>query len=273
MKAAFNIPPPATGNDQVSLLIEAADHGISFLWFMKVPFSVKGLISYNFADANLTSDMRFILSSLENYLAGLSSATICYDFKESLLVPEKYNQGAMSEQALSLVYGENDQTVLNNDLVTSAIIYNHYRVPKAIATVFSERFPKAAIFHSTSLQLEQLNQEKNLLYCIIYLNTIKAILYKEEKLQIVQQFKYNSPEDVAYHLLNICEQFGAKPSDIELRLSGMVDEQSKLYIELYNYFLNVKFENVAEGIYTADELKELPAHFFSHLISLALCVS
>ena len=163
--------------------------------------------------------------------------------------------------------------VLNNDLVTSAIIYNHYRIPKEIAAVFTERFPKAVFFHSTSLQLEQLNQETDLLYCIIYHNSLKTILYKEGKLQIVQQFNYTIPEDVAYHLLNICEQFAVKPSEIPLRLSGMIDEHSKLYIELYNYFLNIHFENVADGIYTTDEMKTLPAHFFSHLTSLALCVS
>ena len=168
---------------------------------------------------------------------------------------------------------EDDTVILNKDLVTSASIYNHYRIPKQIEVVFAQRFPKADIFHATSLQLEQLSQEKDLLYCIIYHNILKVILYKDGKLQVVQQFSYTSPEDAAYHLLNVCEQFAVKPSETKLRLSGMVDEHSKLYVGLSNYFLNICFENVADGLYVQEELKELPAHFFSHLTALALCVS
>src|SRR4051812_39126902 len=106
-------------NGSLSLLIEVADHGISFIWFSKENFSVKGLVSYNITDNNTAMSTRNILSSMANLLSGLSSVTICYDYKESLLVPEKYNQPAMSSHTLSLVYGENDSVVLNNDFVTS----------------------------------------------------------------------------------------------------------------------------------------------------------
>ncbi|MEO8769191.1 MAG: DUF3822 family protein [Ferruginibacter sp.] len=273
MKAAFNIPSEGTGNSSLSLLIEAGDHGISFIWFTKAPFLVKGVAVYNIVDGYTAMDIRNIFNSQEIYLTGLSSVTICYDFKESILIPEKYNHAAINEEALSLIYGEDDNVILNKDLVTSASIYNHYRIPKQIEVVFAQRFPKADIFHATSLQLEQLSQEKNLLYCVIYHNVLKAILYKDGKLQIVQQFGYISPEDVAYYLLNVCEQFGVKPTETKLRLSGMVDEHSKLYMGLCNYFLDISFENVADNIYAQEELKKLPAHFFSHLTALALCVS
>jgi hypothetical protein len=273
LKAAFNIPHAITGNNSLSLLIEAGDHGIYFLWFIKAPFSVKGLVAYNFTEGVTATDIKNIFDSLDGSLSGLSSTTICYDFKQSILIPAKYNQEEIAEKSLSLVYGDNSNVVLNADKVTSANIHVHYRIPAGIDALFGKHFPKAAIFHATSLQLEMLNQEKDLLYCIFYHDSLKLILYKDGKLQIVQQFNYTIPDDAAYHLLNACEQFGIKPSEIKLRLSGMIDEHSKLYMELRNYFLNISFEAVADGIITTSDMKEFPAHFFSHLISLALCVS
>jgi len=273
LKAAFNIPPATTGNDSLNLIVEAGDHGIYFLWFIKAPFSVKGLVAYNFTDGGNITEIKNIFSSLDGSLSGLSSTTICYDFKQSVLIPAKYNQEEIAEKSLSLVYGDDNNVVLNADKVTSANIHVHYRIPAGIDALLTRQFPKADVFHTTSLQLEMLNQEKDLLYCIFYHNSLKLVLYKEGKLQIVQQFGYTIPEDAAYHLLNACEQFGVKPAEVKLRLSGMIDEHSKLYMELHNYFLNISFEAVADGIITSGDMKEFPAHFFSHLISLALCVS
>lgn len=273
MKAAFNISPSASEINTLHLLVETGAQRISFTWFNKAPFVVKGLITYNHPEQLTGVDIKNIISSHESLMQGTVSTTICYDFKESVLVPGKYNYNSMSEDALALMYGRRNDVVLNNDFITSANIYNHYRIPSEMEQVFSEKFPRADIFHSTSLQLEQLTQEKDLLYCILYQHSLKTILFKEGVLQVVQQFNYTTPEDVAYHLLNTCEQFSVKPSEVDLRLSGMVDEQSRLYGEMYNYFQNISFQNVADGIYVSEEIKALPAHFFSHLTALAICVS
>lgn len=273
MKAAFNIIPSETPNGSLNLLVEIGEHGVYFIWFTKDPISVKGLSFYNLNETNTLADIKTIFNSLDSLLSGLSSVTVCYDFKQSLLIPASYHEEMIIEKALSLVYGDDNNVALNNDLVTSAQVYVHYRVPSGVGAFIEERFPKGTIFHSTSLQLELLNNSQNLLYCIFYHNSLKLILYKEGKLQVVQQFNYTSPQDAAYHLLNTCEQFALKPASVNLRLSGMVDAHSKLYAELHNYFLNIEFEKFAEAISIPNEMKELPNHFFSHLISLAVCVS
>jgi hypothetical protein len=49
----------------------------------------------------------------------------------------------------------------------------------------------------------------------------------------------------------------------------MIDQQSALYKELYQYFLHIEFRNASWTI-PADEY---PAHFFTSLNELAQCVS
>ena len=273
MKAAFNIPPAITGNSSLHLLIEAGSYGISFIWFRKDAFFVEGIMIYNISDGRLEDQLKIILDSEAQLLAGLSSITISYNFKESLLVPEKFNYTTDNEKVLSLLYDFDSGAFTNHDLITSAKIYNYYRVPESIKEVLSARFPGANIFHSTSLQLEQMHNTNDGLYCIIFHNSFKVFLFKENKLQLVQQFNYVSSEDVVYHLLNVCEQHYISPLEVQLKLTGMIEEDSALYAALYKYFVNITFENDGYDSYLHDEIRQLPPHFFSHLTALALCVS
>ncbi|MBC7536619.1 MAG: DUF3822 family protein [Ferruginibacter sp.] len=273
MKPAFNITPTSTGNKPIHLLIEAGSYGMHLIWFTKEAFSVMGLAVYNFTGNDTENDIKEILNLHEGFFKALASVTACYDFKESLLVPAKYNLADGYKEVLALVYGENDDSYFNSDLITSADIYNHYRVPAAIESVLSKRFPAAAMFHSSSLQVEELNKENELLYCIFFHNILKIILFKGGKLQVVRQYSYVAPEDVTYYLINVCEQHSVKPAEVQLRLSGMIDEESRLYNELYKYFLHLEFEKPADDMSTPVELKEFPPHFFSHLTALASCVS
>ncbi len=270
MKAAFDIQPGKANSSDLHLLVEAGSYGISLVWYIKDRFTVEGLSVYNFKNGDDAVQIQSFIDSLKN-LPVVSSTTICYDYRESILVPEKFNS-SVNEKALALMYGEDTGAVVNIDLVTSSEIYNHYRVSKSIKNTLTQRFRPVNIFHSTSLQLEALSGTSDILYCIIFHNVLKVILIRNGKLQIVQQFLYSSPEDAVYYLLNVCQQHNTNPAEITVRLSGMVDQQSALFTEIYAYFLTIEFEKVNEGVYPSASLKELPVHFFSHLTALVSCV-
>ena len=255
------------------MLIEVGRSGISFLWFTKVQLSVRGIAIYNFTGADILPDIKSTFELHQKHLSKLASVTVCYDFKESVLVPSKYKHSSINEQALSLLHGDDRDTVLNNDLVTSLQVHNYYRIPKQVEALFSKQFPAANIIHSTSLQLEQMNQEHDLMYCVVFHNSVKVILYISGKPQIVQQSGYNNPADLTYFLLNICKQHNANPSELQLRLSGMIDKHSKLYNELGQYFSKIDFDTAHDTVYEQGEIKNMPAHFFSNLIAMASCVS
>lgn len=273
MKAAFNIPPSAGENNSLHLLVETGDYGVSIIWFIKDPFSVKGLAIFNKPDDEEEINLEEIFKSQEAFLSNISSTTICYDFKETLLIPDDYHDLSAAEVALNLLYGEGISMVLNNDQVTSSNIYNYYRVKKQTEAFFTRKFPANKTFHSSSLLIGHLNKSADILYCIILHNSFKVLLYKDGTLQFVQQFNYSVPEDVAYHLLNVCEQHDIKPLDVQLQISGMIEKKSALYQELYKYFMNITLGFGNNSISALKEIMDLPFHFFSHLTALALCVS
>ncbi|HEV2355161.1 MAG TPA: hypothetical protein VGR89_13015, partial [Puia sp.] len=58
---------------------------------------------------------------------------------------------------------------------------------------------------------------------------------------------------------------------VKLLVGGLIDRQSALSTELHKYFLRVRFDEMDESIKVTDELKELPLHYFSSILKIAVC--
>lgn len=276
MKAAFNILPPAGENEHLHLLIEVGYYGISFSWFSRDPYQLRGLVVYHFNHVSSAAEVATAVETIlwDNPVFNISqdAVTICYDFTESLLIPQAYAQEDTGMAMLDLVYGSGTGSTSNTDAIQKLDIVNVYAVDKKVEELLTGRFPGAKTFHSTSLQLEKFDPPATGIYCIIHNHSIKLFLYKDGALQVVQQFRYQKPVDVAYHMLNCCSQYDLDPSLITVRLSGMIDVHSGLYNELLKYFLNIGFEEPATGILLHERVQFYPAHFFSHLTVLMSCV-
>ena len=276
MKAAFNIIPAKIEHEHLHLLIEAGYHGISFSWFTKSPFELKGLAVYHFNNITSAADaataMESVLWNNPVFDDKNESVSICYDFNESLLVPSAFGQSGAEEAMLKLVYEHDPSGVMVKEEISKLNITHVYAVHKKIEKLLFGKFPGARSFHSTSLQLDKFNPGGDQIYCIFFHNSIKLILYKAGAMQAVQHFHYLKPVDVAYHMLNCCTQFDMKPAEVTLQLSGMIDVHSNLYNELLKYFLNIGFDEPEKGIELHERVKFYPAHFFSHLTVLMSCV-
>lgn len=273
MKTAFKILPALSTGKDYHLLAEAGRDGISLVWYSKDPLKVEGLFVYhsqkNITDLTLAEELQKLFAG-EN-LPHYQSCRICYNFKESLLVPDEYYKEQYRSRMLDCVYGDMPGNRDFSAPVKSINAMNIYRVPDAVEEALGNRFFAAETFHSNS-SLIAYAQEKDL-YCIIYNSYIKTLLFINGRLQLVQLYDYSMPADVAYHLLNICAQHGVSPSEITLTLSGFIDKQSNLYEELYRYFLHINMDELPEGIEVADDIRTYPGHFFSFLIALVKCAS
>jgi hypothetical protein len=272
LKTAFKILTGSASQRECHLLLEAGRDGISLLWYSKDPLRVEGLVVYqaqkNSTDSTLAEDIQQLLAA-EN-LPHYHSVVICYNFKESLIVPDEYYQAPLNVELLNSVYGDMPGNSYYSETVEGLNAVNIYRVPDVVKDALNNRFFAAATRHSNSLQIP-LYKNKSL-YCIVYNSSIKVILFNQGSLQLVQLYDYTTPSDVAYHLLNTCTQHQLSPAETVLTLSGLIDQESNLYEELYRYFLYIEMDELPADIQLPDEIGELPGHFFSFLISLTKCV-
>lgn len=277
MKTAFNIQPENEEIENLHLLFEAGDYGISCCWFTKQPVDVKGLAVYHFslsADATEKArELEKLLQSEAAFTKNPLSTSICYNFRESMPVPAEYYKPGCEKDMLSLVFDSGPECHIRCEEVTGKGIFNMYAINRKIESVITQRFHDAEIFHASSRQLSLETPAGNELHCIVYHNMIKVLLYKNGVLQLLQYFNYAGTTDVAYHLLNGCNQFGISPQMVSLRLSGLIDTGSLLYNELYKYFSQISFHETGNKVNLQERVRFYPAHYFSHLTALLPCES
>lgn len=276
MKSAFKI---LTQNESLSpqnLFVEIGYEGISFVITSKSPFAVQGILIFNFArdmaPKEIAEEVNKITSEEQVLMKEYETININYNFTESSLVPDKYFREEDAPLILTRLFGDSPSEVFIDE-IPDKLIRNIYRIDKKLIQTFNRIYPGSNYYHSTSIQLKTLSPEVSCLHCFVSHNRVKVILVKDNVIQLVQQFIYNTPADVAYHLLNTCAQHDLLPEDVDCRLCGMIDEKSNLYNELYKYFLYTSFQKLTPDIAVTEEILQYPPHFFSQLIFSAKCVS
>lgn len=99
-------------------------------------------------------------------------------------------------------------------------------------------------------------------------NDFTVSVTKKRHAFLAQTFSYAAPDDVLFYLLKICNQFDLSQETVMLQLSGLIEQNSAMYRELYQYFINVSFRQPSWKSTGA-----FPAHFFTSFNDLARCVS
>ncbi len=220
----------------------------------------------------LAKEMKHILETESLLKQPYRKVHIFWAFPESILVPPEMIDRDANNKMLDLVYGDEGDKAVKIDFLYRHNLHNVYRVPSVIHDSFLAQFPAGIQTHQYSVLVDRKTVEGDELLAVFYTSSLTVMLRREGKLQVLQNFSYSNPADAAYQLLNICKSFDITPETVKLQVTGLVDERSNLYAAIYNYFLNVEFDNLSPDFGYSDEIKDHPQHFFSHLFTLASCV-
>ena len=104
-------------------------------------------------------------------------------------------------------------------------------------------------------------------------DSFSVVARQNGSLLLAQIFNYTSAADVLYYLLKICKQFSLPQNEVHVFLSGLVDKQSAMFKELYQYFLNIQFASLQNQVKLGESFNDYPEHYFTSLSRLAACVS
>lgn len=253
-------------------MIEIGQQGISFIVREGESF-FSTVVCYHFdSNSAVHEQLQTILGTETLITENFSKIDICWAFAESILTPHEYFNTTVAAEMIQLVYGDAVPAEIRTDFLFRHNVHNVYSVSVAITQQVATKFPYSNQSHLYSLLPDMLEKKGKQLLAIFYPKHLIAVLVIEGNIQVVQSFGYDNGKDAAYYLLNICQQFNSAPGETMVRLSGMIDERSNLYSELYKYFLHMEFEGLPENFTYADEIKEQPHQFFSHLFATAACV-
>lgn len=197
---------------------------------------------------------------------------VCYDYPQSCLVPSKYYKTEDGASLMSNMTGIPAASSVIAEAINEWQVNNIYIVPQKVHERINKEFSTGKYWHRNTVNIKNntaTTEGGNLL--VNFRNDDFTVLASANgQLLLAQVFSYSTPDDVIFYLLKICEQFGLKQQEVNIYLSGLVEQQSALYRELHQYFLKVIFRNAA---WVTPPNNESPAHFFTSLNDLAKCAS
>ncbi|MEP7255916.1 MAG: DUF3822 family protein [Ferruginibacter sp.] len=272
---SFNIQSAGIYTDSAQLFIEAGPMGISFA-ILNTGDCFQAVVTYSFSnkmnEPKQCEKIKEILLHDELLQKPFAKTHIIWSYPESILVPPNLVDAENNNDMLNLVYGDAPKGVIKSDFLYKHNLHNVYRVPETVRESVEAKFPYATQTHQYSLLVNRETNGGDELFVVFYTSSLTLMLLKEGHLQVIQNFAFSSPEDTAYHLLNVCKSFDVQPNKVILHISGMIDEKSNLYAAIYKYFLHIEFDKLPGNYTYAEEIKDHPPHFFSHLFALAACV-
>lgn len=199
---------------------------------------------------------------------------LCFDHPQSVLVPLPHYKEADHQLFLEAIHGINGKENILSESVEGWQLNNVYAVPAKVHDWVKEHFMTGQFQHGYTLgikHMERTNFEGSL-NVDVRNDDFSLVASKGNKLLLVQTYAYATPADVLYHLLNTCQLYSLSQESVRVSLSGLVDKESALYRELYQYFIHLRFREPSWHI-RSEAGESYPPHFFTTLNDLAQCES
>ncbi|MBI5857424.1 MAG: DUF3822 family protein [Sphingobacteriales bacterium] len=195
---------------------------------------------------------------------------IAYDFRQNFLLSSVHQRPEQPEIVFMATRGLPVSSNLVSELIPEWQLNNFYAVPSWLQQWLNRKFPTAQFRHRYSIAIRNINEagSKGLLLVDFGTEEFTLLAAKNGRLLLAESYSYSTPEDVLFYLLKCCGQFLFSQKEVQLRLSGLIEKDSALFKEIYQYFINIELRSA-----TWNSGEEYPAHFFTLLNDLARCAS
>ena len=231
---------------------------------------------------NLADAIREVVDAQEILQNEFRESVVVYNFSETTLVPGPFYQHDANRDLMDLLFGNLKKGLVLSEKWNNAELHTLYRIPAAVHSLLQQKFSAGKYWHIYTLWLSWLQktneEEAERMHLVFAADKVLTAIFKNGQLQLLQSFTYTTPEDVVYHLLHCCEKLFLSQDNCLLHISGYIDEDSALFNEIKKYFLRLEFDKAGESQPVPQQEgteplpTEYPAHYFSYLQKLALCV-
>ena len=259
---------------QLVLLIEVGD---AHCCFGIVDYASSRMLEYccYASDADESGDMLQAIADERPELGRSFRQTVVgYYTNENVLFPSRFYRYEEAQNVLQSLF-EKGANVVVSESVPEWQLYNVYFVPSAVHAMLSRKFATGHFWHVYSIVLKNkfVQNEGGNLFLDFKTNSFSVVAVKDHALLLGQIYPYTNPADVLYWLLKTCQEFSLLQAEIKLNVSGLIDKQSALCRDLYQYFLDIEFATLENKIQLSTDFARYPVHYFSSLYKLATCVS
>lgn len=255
---------------QSLLLLQAGDRHLSFAVTNKEATRLTELAWCAF-DQFDSEELASFLNSYPVLKEQHYDIMISFTGMQAALLPSLNFSAGDGEMILRDLQGAYEGCRIISEQVPGWQLYTAYAVNNGLWDWVNTIFPFAKYRHQHTLTIQQsaAASGNDCLYANIGTKEISLLLVSGGRVLLARQFEYATPEDVTFLLLKICREYSLNQQTALLRISGLVDKQSALYKELYQYFIAIDFREA--GWQTGNN--DFPLHYFTSLNDIATCVS
>jgi len=112
----------------------------------------------------------------------------------------------------------------------------------------------------------------NLLLLDFTVGSVNALLIKEEKMIFQNTYEISNSEEFNYYLVLMIQELQLDTKTTEILLSGIIHENDGSYSCISSYFNTISFHLPPAADIDYAILEDMPAHYYSSLLALDLCV-
>lgn len=199
------------------------------------------------------------------------SIDVIYAVPENQLVTADLIDDNSAHELLEITGGDLKKGILLTSKQDHTEIYTLFQVPSPMHRFFQNNFAAARFLHYYDVWMQDEKQDG--IKAAFYPNELFIRVIKNDQLQLIQNYAYQTPEDAAYYLLTLYAQYDLSPEGTPLHISGMIVHESAIYSELIKYFRTIETATTPSSLLLAPGFEDYPAHFFLPILKLAVCGS
>lgn len=259
---------------QQYLLVQSGNGFIGFASFNPGEKKVNSWVVYQYSENETAEELQQKISSIS-----AEHSWVHTNYKKivlvqygagNVLVPAELNSDMVKLRLMDMVNGHQSNAQLMRDVVLEQSLINHYAVPKTIASVLNQRFPKGDWYHVQSLLIKQKPSAQPTLTATVRFNELQLTVEKNGEWLLLQTYQFQTPEDALYYILNAMQQLQLTQEETTVILQGWIDQRSALYDTLYGYILNLQLKNELNYQFPAGNQ---PVYLSASLDEVVSCVS
>lgn len=255
------------------LLMEIGDRDCSF-GIMHHASRIIYEFAYYKAELNDDALLKKIFEKNELLQSSFYRTVVAWYIPECILIPNKFYDHQQSKLLLDTMFGKDSKVAISESLPEWQI-NTAYQVAASAHESINRHYTTGNFWHHYSVTLKnRINNPGNGSLTLDFkTDSFSVVAVRNNVLLLAQIFSYTSADDVLYYLLKICKQYSMTQREVHVGLSGLIDKQSAVFKELYQYFINIQFVPLENRVQLSEVFNEYPDHYFTSLSRLAACVS
>ena len=238
------------------LIIEIGNHHIACLVKLSVQGELAAVEVYSFNSNedewyDIFQDIRQKSKILNR---GFIDTRVYFNLPESVLIPSNLYSEASANEYLQLIHGDTINQVIKSEAVNVVpSITVATKIKRGLIDAVNSNLMMITTHNTYALFVENLLSPSRvynhiLLKVQLYTGEMLVGLLYNNKLQIVQLYAQETPEDILYHLLNVLEQHNLKAEETTLELSGYIEIKTPLYENIKKVFPRITFDMPSDDI-------------------------